>query len=146
MNSHRQVERDRGNEVWIAQESIYRTSVNLNRFRFREVSSQVSSLKSFDRCSYREVSIAKQARWIKEVSRSYRGDRRFLDRSTQLSRGVEIVIKINCKSRQIGQVLRGVEEVSRLLKNSFSRREKLIYECNQACNTTKDPNIILNST
>ena len=38
-----------------------------------------------------------------------------------------------------------VEEVSRLLKNSFSRREKHRYECNQACSTTKDPNNILNS-
>ena len=35
-----------------------------------------------------------------------------------------------------------VEEVSRLLKNSFSRREKHRYECNQACSTTKDPKII----
>ena len=39
----------------------------------------------------------------------------------------------------------GVEKVLRLVKNSFSRREKHIYECNQACNTTKDPNNILNS-
>ena len=38
------------------------------------------------------------------------------------------------------------QEVSRLLKNSFSRKEKHRYECNQVCNTTKDPNIILNST
>ena len=36
--------------------------------------------------------------------------------------------------------------MSRLLKNSFSIREKHIYECNQACNTTKDPNIILNTS
>ena len=37
------------------------------------------------------------------------------------------------------------QEVSRLLKNSFSRKEKHRYECNQVCNTTKDPNNILNS-
>ena len=40
---------------------------------------------------------------------------------------------------------RGVEEVSRLLKNSVSRREKHRYECNQTCNSTKDPNNILTS-
>ena len=38
------------------QESIYRTSVNLDRLRCREVSSWVSSFKSFDRCIYWEVS------------------------------------------------------------------------------------------
>ena len=27
----------------------------------------------------------------------------------------------------------------RLLKNSFSRREKHRYECNKACNSTNDP-------
>ena len=40
---------------------------------------------------------------------------------------------------------KGVKELSRLLKNSFSRIEKYKYECNQACFTTKDPNNILDS-
>ena len=61
---------------------------------------------------------------------------------------IEIAIRNNLRSRQIGQVSRGVKEGSRLLKNSFSRREKHIYECNQecnqVCNITKDPNNILN--
>ena len=113
--------------------------------RCRKVLSQVSSFKSFDRCSYREVSKGPQQSRL-DGTRSYRGDRRFLDRSTQLSRGVEIAIKINLKSQQIGQVSKGIDEVSRLLKNSFSRREKHKYKCNQACDTTKDPNIILNSS
>ena len=56
MNNHRQIERDRGNEVLIAQESIYRILVNLSRSRCREVLSQVLSFKSFDRCSYQDVS------------------------------------------------------------------------------------------
>jgi len=30
-----------------------------------------------------------------------------------------------------------------LLKNNFSIREKHRYECNQTCNSTKDPNNIL---
>ena len=56
---------------------------------------------------------------------------------------IEIVIRNSLRSQQIGQVSRGVNEVSRLLKNSFSRREKHRYECNQAYNTTKDPINIL---
>ena len=30
-----------------------------------------------------------------------------------------------------------------MLKNSFSRREEHRHECNQTCNSTKDPNNIL---
>ena len=57
----------------------------------------------------------------------------------------EIAIRNSLRSRQIGQVSKGVEEVLRLLKNSVSRREKHKYECNQACNSTNDPINILNS-
>ena len=38
-------------------------------------------------------------------------------------RGVEIAIRGNRRTRQISQVSRGVEEVSRWLKTSFSRKE-----------------------
>ena len=38
-----------------------------------------------------------------------------------------------------------IEKMLRLLKNSFSRREKHKHECNQTCNSTKDPNNILTS-
>ena len=38
-----------------------------------------------------------------------------------------------------------IEKMLRLLKNSFSRREKYRHECNQTCNSTKDPNNILTS-
>ena len=58
---------------------------------------------------------------------------------------IEIAIRNSLRSWQVGQVSRGVEEVSRLLKNIFSRREKHRYECNQACNSTNDPNSILSS-
>ena len=59
--------------------------------------------------------------------------------------GVEIAIRNSLRTRQISRCRGGVEEVSSLLKNSFSRREKHRYECNQACNTIKDPINILNS-
>ena len=35
--------------------------------------------------------------------------------------------------------------MSKFLKNRFSRKEKHRYECNQACNSTKDPVNILSS-
>ena len=54
--------------------------------------------------------------------RSYWGDKNFLDQSTKCRGGVELAFKI-----------------------SFSRREKHRYECNQACNSTNDPNTILTS-
>ena len=57
---------------------------------------------------------------------------------------VEIAIRNSLKARQIARCQGGVEEVLRLLKNSFSRREKHRYECNQACNSMNDPINILN--
>ena len=57
---------------------------------------------------------------------------------------IEIAIRNSLRSRQIGQVLKGIDEVSRKLKNIFSRREKHRYKCNQACNSTNDPINILN--
>ena len=49
------------------------------------------------------------------------------------------------RARQIVRCREGIEEVLRLLKNYFSKREKHIYECNKACNSTKDPISNLNS-
>ena len=77
-----------------------------------------------------------------QLPRSYQGSRRYVDQSTQLSRSYRDCNKNHLKS-SIDKP--SVEEVSRLLKNSFSRREKHRYECNQACNSTKDPINILNS-
>jgi len=56
---------------------------------------------------------------------------------------VKIVIRKGLRSWQIAKCRECVEEMLRLLKNSFSRREKHRYECNQTCNSTKDPNNIL---
>ena len=55
---------------------------------------------------------------------------------------VEKLLRIQKKSWSI---YLSVEKLSRLLKNSFSRKEKHIYEYNQACNSTKDSNNILSS-
>ena len=54
--------------------------------------------------------------------------------------GVEIAIK---KSLEALQIARCQESVELAFKNSFSRKEKHRHECNQACNSTKDPNTIL---
>ena len=113
-----------------------------------QVSRQVSRKQNADRCSCREVSrknssdMIKEARSIHQLSRSYRGSRNFLDRSTSCQDSYR---DYDEKQLKILTERPGVEEVSRLLKNSFSRREKHKYECNQACNSTNDPINILNS-
>ena len=58
---------------------------------------------------------------------------------------VEIAIRKSLRDRQIVRCRGGIEKVSRLLKNYFSRREKHRYECNQACNSIKDLINILSS-
>ena len=97
-------------------------------------------LKSFDRSSYRAGVHSKTSsmdQWgIKELSRRH-----------EHSRLIHLAIRRSqdCNKKQLKSSIDklGVEEVSRLLKNSFSRREKRIYECIQACNSTNDPNSIL---
>ena len=58
---------------------------------------------------------------------------------------IKIAIRGRWKARKIAKCWGGVEKLSRLLKNNFSRREKHKYECNQACNSTNDPINILDS-
>ena len=50
--------------------------------------------------------------------------------------------KTSLEARQIAKCRGGVEQA---FKNSFSRREKYRYECNQTCNTTNDWNTIWTS-
>ena len=80
-----------------------------------------------------------------QLLRSYRGNRNFLYQSTRCQGGVKIAIRKSLEARQIARCQGGIEEVSRQLKNCFSRREKHRYECNQACNLTKDLVNILSS-
>ena len=76
---------------------------------------------------------------------SIEGSRTFSTDPLAIETANEIAIRNSLRSRQIGQVSKGVKEVSRLLKNNFSRREKHRSELNQACNSTNDPINILNS-
>ena len=84
------------NEVQITRGRIYRTSVKLEKWRCRarcqgfgrrqiQVSSKCWGTKTSD--------IKDEARSIHQLSRSYQGDRNFLDRSTRYRRGVEIAIR-----------------------------------------------------
>ena len=104
-----------------------------------------------NKCSCREgvevpsKDTRKEARSIHQLSKSYRGSRNFLDQPHSYRKGVEIAIINNLRSRQIAKCRGGIEKLSRLLKNSFSKGEKHRYEWNQACNSTKDPINILNS-
>ena len=78
----------------------------------RHLSSQVSRKQNVDRCSYRgsiEGQInkrLKEARSIPQLSRSYRGSKRNLDQSTQLSRSYRDCDKRKMKSSIDSQVSR----------------------------------------
>ena len=98
-------------------------------------------LTSMDRESVEDLSTRQNvSRWIEKLSRSYRN-------KFQKAQWIEIALtsieKGRSKILMDSQLSRAVENLLRLLKNSFSRREKHIYECNQTCNSTKDPNNIL---
>ena len=81
---------------------------------------------SMDRTAIEQLSRRqKHSQWIEKLSRSYRD----CDKD-QLKISIDKL---------------GVEKLLRLLKNSFSRREKHRYKCNQACNSTKDPINIIDS-
>ena len=138
----REIER---NEVRIARGRIYRTSVKLDRWRCR------AKCRGF---GHRQIQVSRkcrgtktsdtrdEARSIHQVSRSYRGERNFLDQSTRCWDGVEITIRKSLEAQQIAKC-RGRVELA--FKINFSRREKHRHECHQACNSTNDPNTILNS-
>ena len=81
-----------------------------------------------------------------QVSRSYRGFRNFLDRSTRCREAVEIAIRKSLRSSTDSKVSRryrgGVEPA---FKISFSRCKKHRHECNPTGNSTTNPINILNS-
>ena len=84
----------------------------------------------------------KKARSIPQLSRSYRGSRNFLNRSTKYRGSVKIAIRKSLEAQQIAKCQGGVELA---FKNGFLTREKYRHECNQARNSTKDPISNLNS-
>ena len=124
----REIER---NEILITWGRIYRTLVNLDRWRCQEVSRIKPST---------DTSVEVQKHQTQEIR---------LDWSTKCRGGVEIAIRKSLEARQIARCRGGVDEVSKRwwasYKISFSRREKQRHECNQACNSTNDPNTILTS-
>ena len=81
-----------------------------------------------------------EARSIHQVSRSYRGGRSFLDRSTKYRGAVGKAIRNSWRISTDSKVSRryrgGVEPA---FKTSFSRCEKHRHECNPKCNSTNDP-------
>ena len=87
-----------------------------------------------------------EARSIHQVSRSYRGGRSILDRSSRCQGAVGIAIRKSWRSLTDSKVSRryrgGVEPA---FKTSFSRCEKHRHECNPTSNSTNDPINILSS-
>ena len=105
----RSIEREiEQNEARIAQGRINSASINLNRWRCREVSRhlsrKVSRKWSSTNTGIEEVSRNKssdtrtKARSIHQVSRSYRGGRNFLDWSIRCWEAVGIVIRKSWRS------------------------------------------------
>ena len=87
-----------------------------------------------------------EARSIHQVSRSYRGCRAILDRSTRDREAVGITIRKSWRSltdNKVSRRYRGGVELA--FKTSFSRWEKHRHECNPTCNSTNDPINILSS-
>ena len=89
--------------------------------------------------------LLKKLDWSTSCREAIKDPRTFLIDLHSCREGVEIAIRNSLIARKIARCQGGVDEVLRLFKNSFSRGEKHIYECNQACNSTKDPVNILNS-
>ena len=109
----REIER---NEGWIAWGSLNRSSVNLDRWRCREVSRQllrkVSRKWSSTNTGIEEVSrnnpsnARTEARSIHQLSRSNRAGRSCLNRSTRYREAIKIVIWKNLRSLTDSKVSR----------------------------------------
>ena len=115
----REIER---NEAQIARGRLNSPSVKLDRWRCQEVSRhllrKVSRKWSSTDTGIEEVSRNKssntriEARSIHQVSRSYRGGRNFLDRSTKCREIFGITIRKSWKSSTDRRYRGGIEEVS----------------------------------
>ena len=128
-------------------------SVKLNKWRCREVSSKLSSQVS--RIWPSTDTGVEQVLRYKNIRHKRWGS---IDPPSveKLSKGQELSWLIHqvlrrcrdCdkkKSLEAWQIARCKRGVELAFKISFSRREKHRHECNQACNTTNDPNTILTS-
>ena len=125
------------------EERIYRPSVNFDRCSCREVSRNLSRQVSRKWSSTVEVSSNKEsdprteARLIHQVSRSYRGGRSILDRSTRYRGAVRIAIRK--KTQEARHIASYQGDVKPAFQNSFLRGEKHKHECNPTYNSTNDP-------
>ena len=149
----RSIEREiNGNEKWIAQRLYIGEPVNLDRCKYREVSSDLSR-----RC---RGNARRQLRCRGGIEDQLI---RITNRSSIDPLGIEKLSSIQTQSWSIHQVSRcrwdcdkkklkearqiasyrgGVEPT---FKSSFSRCEKHKHECNPTCNSTNDPINILSS-
>ena len=102
MNSRGQIERDRRNERRIVMKEYIDPSVMLDSWgigRYRgvaevDVEELVVDSWGIGKVSSNKESISRiEAQSIHQVSRSYRGDKSFLDRSTRYQGGVEIALR-----------------------------------------------------
>ena len=103
--NERAIEREiKRNEGWIAWRSLNRPSINLDRWRCRDICwGRYREKWSSTDTGIEEVSRNKpsdtrtEARLIHQLSRSYRGGRNFLDHSTRCRETVEIANKKKLK-------------------------------------------------
>ena len=118
-----------------------------DRYRYRGVEEQPIRCKNrssiyppaVEKLSMRQ----KVSRSIHQVSRSYRGGRRFLDLSTRYWEAVKIAIWKSLRSSTDSMVSRRCQGgVELAFKSSFSWSEKHRHECNPIYNSTNDPNTI----
>ena len=138
------------------EERIYRSSVNLDRCKYREVLRQLSR-KVLRKLSSTDIGIEEvsrnnpsnartEAQSIHQLLRSYRGGRSFLGLSIRYQEAVGNAIRKSWRSSTDSKVSkrywRGVEPA---FKTNFSRCEKHRHECNPICNSTNDPINILSS-
>ena len=115
--NERAIEREiKRNEGWIAWRSLNRPSVNLDRWRCREVSRHLSRKVSRNWSSIdsgikvvsrnKPSDIRTEARLIHQLSRSYLGGRNFLDCSTRWREAVKIAIRKSVRSSTDSKVSR----------------------------------------
>ena len=144
------------NDGQIAQGSLNRPSINIEKWRCWEVSRQLSrkvSRKWFsidtgiEEVSRNNPSDVRTIAWsIHQLSRSYRGSKSFLNLSTKYRKAVEIAIWKSLRSLIHSKVSRRCQGgVELAFRSSFSRSEKHKHECNPTCNSTNDPNTIKTS-
>ena len=121
------------------------SAVNLDRCRCQEVSRHLSRKVSRKWSSTVEVSRNNptesriETQSIHQVSRSYRGCRTILDRSTRYREAVRIAIRKSWRNSIDSTVsMRYQGGVELAFKTSFSWCEKYWHECNLTCNSTND--------